>query len=114
MKFAPSRFGMALCAATLLAATAAYAAATTDIDQVRQRFTKSSLNLWAGDAVRYVNHDDVRHNIHLIGSDGSDVNYGYQDPGQTIEVRFKQLGTYTARCSIHQTMRMKITVFPGM
>ena len=113
MKFVLPRLGLALCAAGLAASTA-YAAATTDIDQVRQRFTKSSLSLWVGDAIHYVNHDDVRHNIHLIGEDGSDINYGFQDPNQTIEVRFKKVGTYTARCSIHQGMKMKITVFPGL
>lgn len=110
MRFKLSRTAGALGLATLVAATACYAATTTVIDQVRQRFSLSTLSILSGDKVQFINHDDVRHNIHLYGSDDSDVDRGLQDPGQTIDVTFDRYGLFTVRCSIHQKMKMRIEV----
>ena len=110
MRIAQTHLAVCLAVATLGVATAAYAANTTMVDQVRQRFSISSLSVLTGDKIQYVNHDDVRHNIHIYGSDDSDVDRGLQDPGQNIEVPFAKYGIYTVRCSIHQKMKMKVEV----
>ena len=60
--------------------------------------------------VQFINRNDVRHNIHVYGSDDSDVDRGLQDPGQTIEVKFDRYGLFTGRRSIHQKMKMRIEV----
>ena len=104
------RVASALGIATIVLSTACYAAATTVIDQQRQRFSISSLLILTGDTVSYVNYDDVRHNILVIGPDGSAVDWGLQEPEQTINVSFARFGLYVVRCSIHQKMKMKIEV----
>ena len=98
---------------TLLACSAvgvAYASTATVVDQVRQRFSISVLSIISGDMIQYINHDDVRHNIHIYGSDGSDVDRGLQEPGQTLDVKFEKFGQYVVRCSIHQKMKMRVEV----
>lgn len=93
-----------------IVATAAYAASATVVDQVRQRFSISVLSIIAGDSIRYANTDDVRHNIHIYGSDGTDVDHGLQNPEQTLEVKFDRPGVFVVRCSIHQKMKMRVEV----
>lgn len=93
----------------VIVATATFAA-VTEIDQVGQRFSRGSLAISAGDSVQFVNHDDVRHNIHLSGPDGADVDKGFQDPGQVIEVRLDSRGRFIAHCMIHQKMKLNIDV----
>jgi len=110
MTISPFRSGLALGVATLVVATAAFAATTTDIDQLRQRFTVSKLDVWKGDVVRFVNHDEVRHNVHIIDDRDEHRDVGFQDPGQTLNVTFDKFGTFIVRCEIHQKMKMKIVV----
>lgn len=94
---------------TLVAATACYAS-TTEIDQVAQRFSRTSVSLAVGDVLTFVNHDDVRHNIRIIDADGNELDKGLQDPGQTITAKFDKAGRFTARCAIYQKMKMVIEV----
>jgi plastocyanin len=94
----------------LALATGAAAAAVTEIDQVNQRFSRSNVTLAAGATLTFVNHDDVRHNIRIIDADGNETDKGLQDPGQTIEAHFDKAGRYTARCAIHQKMKLTIDV----
>lgn len=92
-----------------LAATAAFAA-VSEVDQVGQRFSRGTIAISAGDIVHFVNHDDVRHNIHVTSPDGTDVDKGFQDPGQVIEVRLDSQGRFIAHCMIHQKMKLNIDV----
>jgi len=95
--------------AALSTASAAHAA-IVEIDQVAQRFSKTSVSLSAGDVSHFVNHDDVRHDIRIIDANGNETDKGLQDPGQTIEALFDKAGRFTARCAIHQKMKMTIDV----
>jgi plastocyanin len=101
---------LALSTATVLVAQASYGIETAVIDQVRQRFSLSKISILSGDVVNYINHDDVQHNIHIIASDGTEVDRGLQNPGQTIVQKFDRIGEFTVRCSIHQKMKMKVEV----
>ncbi len=83
-------------------------AAQTDIDQVGQRFSQPSLRLERGDKVRFLNRDDVTHNISIIDRDDNAVDQGLQRPGQVIEAVFDKSGRFVVRCSIHPRMRMAI------
>jgi plastocyanin len=103
------RNAFVLFTAGALTAGAAFAA-TTDIDQAGQRFSQSSIVLAVGDKLRFINQDDVRHNIRIIDADGNATDKGLQDPGQTIEAVFDKAGRFTARCQIHQKMKMTIDV----
>lgn len=85
-------------------------AAQTDIDQAGQRFTQSSLRLHPGDKVRFLNLDDVTHNISIVDANDNAADQGLQRPGQVIEVVFDKAGRFVVRCSIHPRMRMAIQV----
>jgi plastocyanin len=99
-------FGLAFFAtAGVCAAGSAYV-----VDQKRQRFSISRISILTDDVVRYINGDDVRHNIHVIAPDGTEFDKGLQDPGQTIEMKFDRYGVFVVRCTIHQTMKMKVEV----
>jgi len=106
----PICLALALSVVGIFVAQASYGTEPTIIDQVRQRFSLSKISILSGDVVHYINHDDVQHNIHVFGSDGSDVDRGLQNPGQTIVQKFDKIGEYTVRCSIHQKMKMKVEV----
>lgn len=97
-------------ALSMAAAQTAFAAQTTDVDQAEQRFSQSSLRLHVGDRVRFLNQDDVTHNISIVDADGNATDQGLQRPGQAIETAFDKAGRFVVRCSIHPRMRMTIAV----
>lgn len=97
---------IALCGGFVTAV--AVEAATADIDQAGQMFSKKSLTVKPGDTVRFHNGDDAIHNINVI--DAADVasDKGLQKPGETIGVLFDKAGKFVVRCSIHPKMKMTI------
>ena len=100
-----------LAAAFLLASAATIAwAAITQIDQVGQKFSQSSLTLKVADHVRFLNQDDVQHNIKVIDADGDEDDKGLQKPGAAIDVVFAKTGHFTVRCAIHPKMKMGVDV----
>ena len=98
--------------ASAVAATSVWAATgnVSDIIQRGQRFDHGTLSLNRGDVVHFLNHDDVIHNINVIDSEGNPDDKGLQKPGEIITEEFGSAGTYTVRCAIHPTMKMRITV----
>ena len=96
-------------AVILLASGICYAGAS-EIDQVGQKFSQATLALPRGDAVRFVNHDDVTHNINVIDEDDNALDKGLQKPGESIEQLFDKAGKFTVRCSIHPKMKMTVAV----
>jgi len=98
-------------AALSCGAIAARAAASMgDVDQIGQEFDPDNITIAAGGTVAFHNQDDVTHNIHVIGADGTDIDEGLQAPGKDILVHFDKAGTYKIRCAIHPSMKMKIIV----
>ena len=93
----------------VLAGGVCYAAAT-EIDQVGQKFSQSSLSVARGDAVHFVNHDDVTHNINVIDEDDNALDKGLQKPGESIDQVFDKAGKFIVRCSIHPKMKMTVAV----
>ena len=109
MNIRESRLVFVACAVIALWATAAYAATYT-IDQVGSRFSERSLNLNIGDVVKFLNHDDVRHNIGLIDADGNRRDLGFQEFNQELDLKVDQSGRFTVRCSIHPKMKMLLII----
>jgi len=98
-------------AALSCGAIAARAAATmSDVDQIGQEFDPDTLTIAIGGTVAFHNQDDVTHNVHVIGADGTDADEGLQAPGKDLLVHFDKAGTYKIRCAIHPGMKMKIIV----
>jgi len=96
--------------ATLFLAAGVCFAAATEIDQVGQKFSQTTLAVVAGDTVHFVNHDDVTHNINVIDADDNAVDKGLQKPGDTIDQLFDKAGKFVVRCSIHPKMKMTVVV----
>ncbi len=83
-------------------------AAASEIDQVGQKFSQTTLTVSAGDTVHFVNHDDVTHNVNVIDADDNAIDKGLQKPGDTIDQLFDKAGKFTIRCSIHPKMKMTV------
>lgn len=102
-------YWIALFTVTILAGGAALAA-SVEVDQVGQRFSRAHLSVVKGDVVQFVNHDDVTHNINVIDDHGTATDKGSQKPGTSIEHMFDKDGSFTVRCAIHPKMKMTIAV----
>ncbi len=85
-------------------------AADENVDQLGLRFTKPEATLKVGDSMHFHNHDDVTHNIMVIDSEDEPEDEGLQKPGEVINKRFTDAGTFQVRCAIHPKMKMTITV----
>ncbi len=102
---------VALGAVAMALAPFAYAAETSII-QAAQSFSESDITIKAGDHVKFLNQDDVKHNILVqTGDDDDDAkDYGLQPPGQALDVPFDKAGKYLVRCHIHPGMKLNVTV----
>jgi plastocyanin len=87
-------------------------AADKSIIQAGQAFSETDITVQAGTHVKFLNQDDVKHNILVqTGDDDDDAkDMGIQAPGQTIDVPFDKAGKFTIRCHIHPSMKMNVTV----
>jgi plastocyanin len=108
----PNRFAVSTAIAVLALASASVAAfaAVTQIDQIGQKFSQSSLTVKAADHIKFLNQDDVQHNIKVINADGDEDEKGLQKPGETIDVAFAKAGHFMVRCAIHPKMKMAVDV----
>ena len=104
-----ARVLLAASAATLALASAAWAA-ISEVDQVGQKFSQSSLTVHLADHVKFLNQDDVQHNIKVINANGDEDDKGLQKPGEAIDIAFTQAGHFTVRCAIHPKMKMGVDV----
>jgi plastocyanin len=82
--------------AALLATGYAALAATSTIIQSGQTFSETDLSVKVGDHVKFLNQDDVNHNI-LPGS-------------PPLDVAFDHAGKFKIRCHIHPTMKLTVLV----
>lgn len=102
--------GLALIAGVALGQVAAYAWANDAVVAQKNRvFAVEQIEIMRGDTVRFTNDDDFLHHIYVKSSD---LNFDSREqaPGQTIEVRFRNSGTYEVRCRIHPKMLLAVTV----
>ncbi|HVJ51078.1 MAG TPA: plastocyanin/azurin family copper-binding protein [Aliidongia sp.] len=104
----PRLMFVTLVAAECLALAAV--AAEINIDQVNQKFSKSSVTVAVGDALHFKNGDDVTHNINVTLDGGDPEDQGLQKPGEIIRYTFAKAGDYDVRCSIHPRMKMAVSV----
>jgi cytochrome c peroxidase len=87
-------------------------AADKSIVQAGQAFSETDVTLPAGSHIKFLNQDDVKHNILVqTGDDDDDAkDMGIQAPGQTIDVPFDKAGKFLVRCHIHPSMKLNVTV----
>ena len=86
-----------------------YAPATLDMDQVDMKFVPHVLLITKGDTVRFLNHDNVAHNV--FSPDYETYDLGTFSRGQTRSYTFDDtVGVYTQLCSLHPEMLAYIFV----
>lgn len=92
-----------------LAAGAALAGATVNVDQKGLTFSSATLTVNKGDVVNFQNSDTTSHNI-LVTGNGVTLNSGLQQPGVAFKAPMVKPGTYQVVCGIHPKMKMTIVV----
>ena len=86
------------------------AIAATSISQKDKTFSQESVTVKAGEKVKFVNDDNVTHNL-TVKTPGGKAKPGVQEkPGDEIEFAFDEVGSYEIRCLIHPKMKMSVEV----
>ncbi len=72
------------------------------MDQRGMRFVPHVLTATVGDTVKFLNHDEVAHNVYSPDNEG--FNLGTFKKDEERSYTFAKPGTYTVLCSIHPEM----------
>lgn len=89
--------------------SAAAFAAEHSISQKGRAFSETAVTVKKGDALVFVNDDNIAHNI-MSTSAGNEFNLGSQAPGASAQVTLNNAGEVTVLCAIHPRMKMTVTV----
>lgn len=79
------------------------------VGQRDKRFAPRVVRLPADQALRIVNDDLRAHNVR-VHDPKLKLDTGLQEPGQSVYVRFPELGRYYLFCGIHPTMKLIVDV----
>jgi len=115
MNLLPRFLGLAVLLLAFVAATKApgiVAAPPADAPQVEVKidnftFAPGTITVAAGTTVRWVNHDDIPHNV--VSTDKS-FKSKVLDTDESFTYTFTKAGTYDYFCSIHPKMTGKVVV----
>ncbi len=86
------------------------AIASTAITQKDKTFSQESVTVKAGEKIRFVNDDDVTHNITVQGPNGVSTKGVPEKPGTEIELAFEDVGVSMVHCLIHPKMKLTVEV----
>jgi len=100
---------IAATALLVMTMSAAARAAEVVVDQQNKEFSEKSLHLKVGDSIKFVNKDDIVHEVHS-DSEGNDFDLGAQKPGAETSHTFDKPGTVKVRCAIHPKMKLEVVV----
>lgn len=100
---------LVLVAAFAAGGIVAAVAAERTITQKGKVFSETAVTVKKGDALVFLNDDNVSHNI-MSSSAGNEFNLGSQRPGMTTPVTFNKAGDVAVVCAIHPRMKMSVTV----
>jgi plastocyanin len=98
-----------LALAVCLPAISVAAAGTAMVSQFKRAFTLRSLQIMAGDTVRFNNEDTFRHQIY-VHSPAMTFDSDEQPPGTAVDLRFPARGIFEVRCHIHPKMLLVVDV----
>lgn len=103
----------AVCTAFLAGGAVAYAvvayAAEHTITEKGKVFSQAEIDVKVGDAVVFVNDDNVAHNVMSIDP-ANKFNLGLLKPGSSTPVTFNTPGNISVICAIHPTMKLQVKV----
>lgn len=97
-----------LIGAVLGVSTAAIAATT--ITQKDKTFSEERVTVKVGDKIKFVNDDNVTHNLTVKAPNGATKPGIQQKPGDEVELAFDAVGVSEVRCLIHPKMKMSVEV----
>ncbi|HEX5304955.1 MAG TPA: hypothetical protein VFW82_02590 [Dyella sp.] len=75
-------------------------------------FKPAALAVPIGSTVRFVNQDEVRHNVFSV-TPGSNFDLGYQAPGQSADEVLNRAGVVLVSCNVHRSMETDVLVVPS-
>ena len=96
-------------AVALMALTTGAQATEIAISQKDKEFSEKSVAIKAGDSIKFVNDDDIAHDVHS-GSEGYEFDLGSQQPGSEASYKFDKPGKVKVRCAIHPKMKLDVVV----
>lgn len=79
------------------------------IHQHGRMFSSDVVSVKRGEALTFLNDDNVPHNIASISS-GNEFNLGSQRPGVSTDVTFTKSGEVQVICAIHPRMKMTVKI----
>ena len=88
----------------------AWAATEIVVTQKDKMFSQDSATLKAGGKIKFVNDDNVTHNLTVKGPSGTSKPGVQEKPGDEIELTFDEAGVSEVRCLIHPKMKMSVEV----
>jgi cytochrome c peroxidase len=94
--------------AGLVAGVATAAIAATTISQKDKTFSQESVTVKAGEKIKFVNDDNVTHNLTVKTPAGTTRPGVQEKPGDEIELAFDEAGVYEVRCLIHPKMKLSV------
>jgi len=91
-----------------LAATTALAGEVM-IGQKGQKFSEEAVSIKAGDTIKFMNDDNISHNVMSKGPSGS-KNAGLQKAGDATTITYDKAGEHEVVCGIHPKMKLHVKV----
>jgi plastocyanin len=98
-----------LAAAVVSAAALAWADAAHTIVQNGRAFHPAEVSIAHGEALDFSNQDEFIHQIY-VDVPGFSYDSAEQPPGQTLQIKFPDAGTFPVRCHIHPKMLLTVHV----
>ncbi len=86
----------------LKAVPGTYKPRTHEMDQQGMKFIPHILIVTQGDSVKFLNHDNVAHNVY--SPDGEGYNLGSFKQNEERSYTFQKAGVYSQLCSVHPEM----------
>jgi plastocyanin len=75
------------------------------------KYLPASLRLKVGDTIRFINDDNVDHNV-FVPTKGFSVDIGKQEPGKELTLSVVKAGKFDVECVLHQHMTAIVEVSP--
>lgn len=95
---------------SVLNITSPAAAAEFEVTIHHVELQDPGLKTKVGDAITFINHADIAHNLYLTYEDGQVETLDTQPPRTTKRTVLKQVGHVVVRCWIHPIIRMEFDV----
>lgn len=84
-------------------------AAEVQVGQKGQKFSQETLAIKTGDTIKFMNDDNISHNVLSKGPSGN-KNAGLQKAGDATSITYDKAGEHEVVCGIHPKMKLHVKV----